>query len=321
MVYPGAEHSRFSHSLGVMKIATDIFDLLSEKCKKLLQWDEKEKEKNKQLLRLATLLHDIGHGPFSHASEELFPDGIKGHEKYSELIILADPIKSLINNHYADLGIDASKVVEVIKKENPETPLLTEILSGDIDVDRMDYLLRDSLYAGVGYGKYDLNRLINTLILYEDEDTGSPSLGIEEGGIHAAEQLILARYWMFTQVYFHKVVRTYEAHLEQALKEIIAGGKYPAEIEKYVDYDDIKILDLIKKYSEKPHAKNILQRKHFKLITETNEHADKPEIDRFEEIATKVADKFGYAHHFVLKSEKTLQKLSRPCKNVRFSAT
>lgn len=169
MVYPGAEHSRFAHSMGVMEFATRMFDTLMMKdLAKKKNWSDVHVKRNRQLLRLAALLHDTGHAPFSHASEDLL-HGVK-HEEISRRFILADPIRPLINEFKKELGITAHDVASFFSAENiePDIVLLKEIFAGEIDADKLDYLYRDSLFTGVHYGRFDYQRLIQSLCLIED---------------------------------------------------------------------------------------------------------------------------------------------------------
>src|SRR5207244_2305899 len=116
--------------------------------------------------------------------------------------------------------------------------------------DRMDYLLRDSYHAGVAYGRFDQYRLIDTLrILPESEESNQPKLGVEHGGLHSAEQLLLARYFMFTQVYLHAVRRVYDHHLVQFLEKTLRNGKFPVELDKHLALTDTEILSQIRQAS------------------------------------------------------------------------
>ena len=242
LVYHGAEHTRFAHSLGVMELATRVFEITVSKDSrrdKVLRWKEEEIERNKVLLRLVALLHDIGHGPFSHPSEELFPNGLD-HEQYAAKIIAEDTelceiIKDLPERY--DVNVTAENIINFIIGKEPE-PFLQQIISGPLDADKMDYLLRDSYYAGVDYGRFDLDRIINTLVVVEHPIIKGPALGIDIGGLFAAEAMVLARYYMFLQVYFHEIRRAYDFHLTDFLKELLPGGKYPEKVEDFINYDD-----------------------------------------------------------------------------------
>jgi HD superfamily phosphohydrolase len=177
------------------------------------------------VLRMAALCHDLGHLPFSHAAEkELLPEGWD-HERLTLEIIRSDEMKSI----WDDIKVKSEDVAKLAVGQNNYRDasfndweaILSEIITGNsFGVDRMDYLLRDSHHAGVAYGKFDHYRLIDTIRILPKEEDGSmePVLGIEEGGLHSAEALLLARYFMFTQLYFHSVRRIYDIHLKDFLK-------------------------------------------------------------------------------------------------------
>jgi hypothetical protein len=158
----------------------------------------------------------------------------------------------------------------------------------------MDYLLRDSYYTGVYYGKFDHERLIHTLTLREEEVGGAPVLAIEEGGMHAAEALILARYFMFTQVYFHKVRRIYDLHLVDFIKEVLNNGVFPSDLEEYLEWDDLKVFGLMKEKAREGNdaARRILTRKHYECVFETSEHSSPEEIDRFHRMLSDLRKKY-----------------------------
>ena len=182
LVYHGAEHSRFGHCLGVMEVATKIHAAIAAKRPGILG-DSAEAARQEQLLRLAALLHDVGHAPFSHASEDLFPDNVDGkkleHEDYTAALILKSELASIIEQEYSKVNICAQDVVNIFSDPaslGPAGVLLQDIVSGELDADRMDYLARDSLYAGVTYGRFDLDRLLDTITTV-GRRAGSVSLG------------------------------------------------------------------------------------------------------------------------------------------------
>jgi HD superfamily phosphohydrolase len=280
LVYPGAEHSRFAHSLGVMEFATRMFDtLMSKPLAKELKWKKEQRERNRQLLRLGALLHDIGHAPFSHASEELLP-GLS-HEEITRRLILEDPIKSLIDRFKQDFGITAKDVASFFSPKNidPDIAFLKEIFSGEVDADKLDYLYRDSLFTGVHYGRFDYQRLIQSLCLIEHPETGDLVMAIEHGGLHALEAMVLARYFMFTQVYFHKVRRAYDHHLLEFLTKYVK--RYPKSLEKYLRYDDNVIFALLREHHVDENSKRILRRNPFVQAFTTPEHINEEERTRF----------------------------------------
>ncbi len=215
ITYPGAEHTRFSHSLGVLHFAGRILGRLKERYR---SHDEISEiiGKNERVIRAAALLHDTGHGPFSHMIERAFPS-TADHEKKTGEIITSEEFT--VAQRLRDHGIDPAEVRAVIAKTFPYK-FLNDIVSSQLDADRMDYLLRDSLMTGVAYGRYDAEWILNCLCLGLEPDLNVPedsrNLRLcldDKRGMYAAEQLIVARMHMSLQVYFHRVTRGWEAHL------------------------------------------------------------------------------------------------------------
>jgi hypothetical protein len=313
LVYPGATHRRFEHSLGVMELATQVYgvitrsDRLSREVRSVLQIGQGfDMEYWCRVLRMAALCHDIGHLPFSHAAEkELLPDGVNHESLTYEMIVDKD-----MSPLWDELHIKAEHVAKLAvgPKELPGTSftdwetILSEVITGDaFGVDRMDYLLRDSLHAGVAYGQFDYHRLIDTLRILPFKQDGSiePKLGVEFGGIHGAEALLLARYFMFTQVYFHPVRRIYDIHLMDFLKHWLKNGRFPAKANKILKFTDDEIMTAIMKASrsEKKRgycpAGRIANRKHFKLLYERNPEDIKQNPNATQAIYEKAVEKFG----------------------------
>lgn len=200
MVYHTAEHSRFAHSLGVYEITRRMVNEVSG-LKEL-------SEEDKVTVMCAALLHDVGHGPFSHAFEAITPTS---HETYTRRIILEDTqIHRILSNVSNDFP---NKVASIIDYSHPND-LLNQIVSGQLDADRMDYLLRDAYFTGTSYGNFDLERILRTMRVKESK------IVMKESGIHTVEDYIMARYHMYWQVYFHPVTRSYEAILHSIFKRL-----------------------------------------------------------------------------------------------------
>src|SRR5271165_100954 len=217
LVYPGAVHTRFEHSLGVMELATQVFDRLLERHRVEIEKDLRQVPelgdhtiaKSRQLIRLMALLHDVGHPAFAHAGEAGIPG--EDHEKVSIHAIQAI-LGSLLDSTFFP---GTSAVLVRLMEKSEELAFLSQLVSGEMDADRADYLLRDSLHCGVSYGLYDVAKLIEAVTLVEDPDSGRLQLALERGGEHMFEAMILARYQMNVQVYFHKIRRIYDHYLEE----------------------------------------------------------------------------------------------------------
>jgi len=200
LTFHGAEHSRFNHSLGVYEIVRNIIDTLE---------DYPEWNKDERLLCLcAALLHDLGHGPFSHSFEKIFD---LDHEALTMMIILGDTEVNRVLER-VEPGF-AEKVSQVIAKTYPDT-LVISLISSQIDADRMDYLQRDAYYTGVSYGHFDMERILRVMRPTEEQ------VVIKSTGMHAVEDYIMSRYQMYWQVYFHPVTRSAEVILTNILHRV-----------------------------------------------------------------------------------------------------
>jgi HD superfamily phosphohydrolase len=199
-VYPAATHSRFEHSLGVYRNSLLFLRQFAEQPR----FNSLVTVRDAEILILASLLHDIGHWPYCHPIEDIELEGIPSHESFATRYFERDSIADRIRDQW---DIEPSEVLAVInrKKDTPAQAVLSSILSGPIDIDKMDYLYRDSLHAGVPYGQnFDSLRLIRSLCLNEKGD----SLAITDKGRTAAELMVFARYVMFSEVYWHHTVRS-----------------------------------------------------------------------------------------------------------------
>lgn len=207
LIYPGANHSRFEHSIGTMHLASQLADQLELT------------NEDKELVRVAGLLHDTGHGPFSHVSETVLE---APHEKITEYVIKNTEISDKLKEKFS-----LQDITDIIHGKGKLGP----IISGELDVDRMDYLMRDSYYVGVQYGVIDTQRLISNLKLEK-------YLLLDIKGIQAAESLLVARYFMYPSVYQHHTTRILNSMFRRGIQYLIKDyGLKPKEMYKYDDSD------------------------------------------------------------------------------------
>lgn len=211
LIYPGANHSRFEHSIGTMYLASRLADHLN------LDNDKK------RILRTCALLHDAGHGPFSHVSEAVLDEA---HEVLTERVIKNSHLGELLSEEF-----DLNQIIDIINGKS----VLGQAISGELDVDRMDYLLRDSHYTGVAYGIIDVERLIHNMKLENN-------LVLDKKGVQAAESTLLARYFMYPSVYQHHTTRIVNAMFRRCLRKLIENKEVDAKtIYKYDDADIITL--------------------------------------------------------------------------------
>ena len=304
LVFPGAEHSRFAHALGTMHLAGRVYDALASKSDGLLPTHPGCRER--RLVRVAALLHDIGHAPFSHTAEDLFAGGID-HEDMTRLL-LGSPEMRQIFDAWGD-GIDCEAVQRILAKNGQGIEgLLSEIVSSELDVDKMDYLRRDSLYCGVLYGSYDLERLIDTVIPVLDPEDGKWRVGVDHGGVHALEALVMARYYMFTQVYFNETSKVMELHFNKWLRT--SAIEWPDDPEAFLMHDDLTVLEAMRRSAD-PHARAIVHRERYALAYETKEHLSREERERFRALLPELDARFGSETLLIDNSAKDPHRLGK----------
>lgn len=241
MVYPGATHTRFEHSLGTMHIATQIFD----------QIGAEDKEYWRQMVRLAALCHDLGHLPFSHVAEETLL-GSHGHEEWTLKIIESTYLEPIwekvrgafpdrpIIEHIAKLALGEAKLTELRPHVlfSDWEKIYAQIITGDFfGADRIDYLLRDAKATGLSYGLFDYAHLIEMLVVGEDL-----KVGIDENGLEACEALLLARHFMQRRVYQYPAIKAYSFHLARFMKLFFNDPIHFSSIEHYISMSEPQII-------------------------------------------------------------------------------
>lgn len=242
LVFPGAHHTRLEHSLGTYKIASQMSEIL----------DLEDGEKD--IVTCAALLHDIGHGPFSHTLESiLFEKFDVDHIDLTEKLILGEYdifesdekkfIQSQSVSHILNKNnIDKKEIVNIIRGKIYERSYLSQILNSTVDVDQLDYLVRDAYYTGVAYGMIDIQRLLQTLMIQDG------NLTIKRKGVNVVENILMARGLMYSSVYFHKTVRIAELMLSKALE--LTVNLEPFEFFKMTDAE---IINKLKKMGDFQH--------------------------------------------------------------------
>jgi HD superfamily phosphohydrolase len=284
-VFPGASHTRYLHSIGVMHVATMVFDSLFK--------DQSSKEilRLKESLRLACLLHDIGHAPLSHSTESVMPavSALKlppqfmekerqaTHEDYTIKSITDSSFTQSFKGVIDEFGISPTAIAELVVGEtrNPSYftykninyfPLLHQLVSSEMDCDRMDYLLRDSYFCGVSYGKFDLDWIIDNLKICPENSQAY--LGISERAISTFDDFLLSRFHMFMMVYFHYRAVCLEQMLQRYFDSSVNEYSIPGDIEAYLEHDDAYLYRILKR-SQNVWARRISMNNIPKKILET----------------------------------------------------
>ncbi len=276
-IFPGATHTRYLHSIGVMDVVTKVFNQIFKD-----ELDNLEVKRLRETVRLAGLLHDIGHAPLSHTTEFVMPnvselklpsnfvppnDRQATHEDYT--------IKSIVDSSFTDsfsgitalVGVAPDQIAELIIGEthNPEYftykginyfPLMHQLVSSEMDCDRMDYLLRDSYFCGVSYGKFDLDWIIDNLGVGIEDNKAY--LGISERAVSTFDDFLLSRFHMFLMVYFHYKSVCSEKMLERYFTSAPHEYQIPANIEEYLKHDDHFLMKVLRN-SENEWAKRIVR--------------------------------------------------------------
>ncbi|MCS7170741.1 MAG: HD domain-containing protein [Aquificaceae bacterium] len=261
LVFPSAQHSRFEHSLGTMELAGRIYKNLNIKDERLYS-----------LVRLAGLIHDVGHAPFSHTTEVLMGD--KSHESVGERVILEEGVGEIMKScGYTEDEIELVRKM-AFKKEG-STP---KIITGEFGADRMDYLRRDAYFCGTSYGFFDYSRLLENIVLVDGKKC------VHVSAIRALESFILGRYFMYSQVYFHKVVRILNIHLKEVVQGFIREGLLNPE--DFHRKTDSHILSLMMDRQGEEAVRRVLGREHYREVFSTSSK------DVFEFLRDRLLEKY-----------------------------
>lgn len=235
-IFPSATHNRYTHSLGVATVVSQMFDSVSRKSKGYLT------EEDKDLLRMMGLVHDLGHSPYSHSSIAL--SEITHEDRLPDILDFESNNVKLNNS----LGVDSKDLIAQtylgeghLYYNSDKLMLLHEFLDSFLDADKLDYLRRDSYMCGLSYGNFEFNDLINSLTLIPTK-SGVYHLGITPEGVHALEGFILARYYMFSEVYLDPISCLYDMLYLKEVRKYLPKGSMPDDIKKFLTWDDTKLV-------------------------------------------------------------------------------
>ncbi len=291
LAFPGATHTRHAHSLGAMHVASRLFDVVASTAK----LSPVASARFRVAVRMAVLCHDLGHMPFSHASERIAPrksrlklpawvDDGEGeqasHEDFTAKILLDSSLTPLLSKAVSAHGLTAPHIASLVTGREPPgdtpfieggvdwSPLLRGLVSGELDADRMDYLLRDSFYTGVNYGRYDFEWIVQNL--HAVERAGAMVLALSRAAAFAFEDFLLSRFHMFLSVYFHHTSVSFDHMLKRYYEEAPGEFEIPADPEAFLLCDDVELNHVLRR-SKNRWAERIVTRRGFKRVAEFTE--------------------------------------------------
>jgi len=324
LAFPGATHTRHIHSLGAMHVASRVFQAVAARS----SLPEDVRERFCAAVRLAVLCHDLGHMPLSHASERIAPrrsllrlpgwldavaEGEQAtHEDFTAKILLDSSLTPIIEREFGGRGITPMAAVALITGARPPrdpgftwqgvdwTPLLRAIVSGELDADRMDYLLRDSFYTGVNYGRYDMDWIINNLNPAVKD--GRAYLALSRAAAFAFEDFLLSRYHMFVSVYLHHTSVSFDYMLRRYYEESPGEFEIPSDPEAFLLCDDAALWYTLRR-SRNKWAERISTRTGFKLLAQFTERDAGYDLD----VLRSALVTSGY-EHYVVESVNALSK-------------
>ena len=254
LVYPGATHTRFEHALGAYHLARLTISLLDERG----ELDGVPLEE-RAITQAAALLHDVGHYPFSHALEEI---GALHHEEVATPLVLRGQVAEMLT---AMLGAGAPERVLALIRGTSGSPL-QGLISGSLDLDKIEYLKRDALMCGVPYGEIDVDRLLNSLVLVDEPASSRRVIGVLEKGLSALESLLFAKYQMYRNVYWHHAVRSATAMYKRLVDEALTAGDLDAHT--LSTFDDEGLLHRLARRGPSPLLSALRERRLYKRVLE-----------------------------------------------------
>jgi len=322
LAFPGATHTRLAHSLGAMHVSSRLFDAVAARSTLGAQ----ALTRFRAAVRAAVLCHDLGHMPLSHASEQIapprqqlgLPEWIPGarsrasHEDFTAKIVLDSSLAEVIHRSFAKYDISPESIASLITGASAPrggefvdrgidwAPLLKALVAGELDADRMDYLLRDSFYTGVNYGRYDLDWIVQNLNPAEKD--GRAFLALSRAAAFAFEDFLLSRHHMFISVYYHHTTVNFDAMLHRYYQEAIGEFEIPAEPDAFLKCDDVS-LQMRLRGSKNRWAERIVSRDGYKLLAQFTERDAGYDLGLLEDALRQAA-----VEHFSVQSRGVLSK-------------
>jgi uncharacterized protein len=322
LAFPGATHTRHAHGLGAMHVVGRLFDGIAARA----DLPAATRRRFRSAVRLATLCHDLGHMPLSHASERIAParaklqlpswvaeaSGQATHEDFTAQLLLESSLADVLRERLAGEGLGPEALAALVSGRTPPggldfsnrgadwTPLLRSLVSGELDADRMDYLLRDSFYTGVNYGRFDLDWLIQNLHPAQVGD--KVELALSRSAAFAFEDFLLSRYHMFLSVYLHHTAVAFDWMLAAFYRESDGEFEIPTDPASFLYCDDVALMHALR-HSTNRWAKRIVARAGFKLLAQFTERDEGYDLEALAE----ALDRAG-VEHFEVESESALSK-------------
>ena len=322
MAFPGATHTRHAHSLGAMHVSSRVFDAVAPSA----DLPDAARARFRAAVRLAVLCHDLGHMPLSHASEAIAParaalklpgwlgpsEGQASHEDFTCKIVLDSPVGECIRAKFSPLGFGPEAVVSLISGAAPPggldfehqgvdyAPLLRAIVSGEMDADRMDYLLRDSLFSGVNYGRFDLDWIVQNL--GAAVQGGKAYLALARQAAFAFEDFLLSRYHMFLSVYYHHTTVNFDHMLRRYYEEAAGEFEIPTALEAFLECDDGALWQALRG-SSNGWARRIVARRPYKLLAQFTERDEGYDLQALTGALVQ-----AQVEHFAVESQGVLSK-------------